>query len=486
MINLKNKNSGLILVNVLVFGVIAIIVTTSLVNWAAVMLKNTKQLSAREQAIQIAEAGIDYYRWHLAHAPNDYKDGTATTTNGPFVHDFEDKDGNVIGQFSLTITPPPTGSTLIKIKSTGTVLSDPGLSRSIQVSLAIPSLARFAMVTNSVVYYGAGEEIFGPIHSNNGVGFLSGNPAPRVHNLVTSALSTFNPGGGLKLGVYTSVPTADPNPTTTVAQVIPNRPDVFMGGRQFPVAVVDFTSITSDLSGLKTQAQSAGFYRASSGGNGYRVVLKVNDTFDLYKINSLLPAPGGCTNSQNQTGWGTWSINTTGGATTLLGNYPFPSNGIMFFEDHVWVEGQIDVARLTIAAGVFPVNASTYKNIIVNNNLLYTNFDGSDAIGLIAQGDFLVGLSSANSLTIDGALIAQNGSTRRYYYNSSCGTGVRNTLTTYGMFGSNGQGYFSYGTNVSGYNNQPATYDANFLYAPPPNFPLTSSQYSILSWEEVK
>lgn len=489
MINLKRKNkiTGLVLINVLVFGVIAILVTTSLVNWGATMLKATRQLASREQAMQIAEAGIDYYRWHLAHAPNDYKDGTATTTNGPFIHDFKDKDGNVIGQFALTITPPPNGSTLIKIKSKGTVLEAPDVHRTIQVSMAIPSLARYAMVTNSVVYYGAGEEVFGPIHSNKGVGFLSGNPPPRVHNIVTSALATFNPGSGLKLGVYTTVPTADPTPTTTPAQVIPNRPDVFMGGRQFPVAVVDFTSITSDLSALKVLAQSAsGFYRASSGSNGYRIVLRTNDTFDLYKVNSRLSAPNGCSNSQNQSGWGTWSINTTGGATTLLGNFPFPSNGIMFFEDHIWVEGTIDGARLTIAAGVFPVNASTYRNIIVNNNLLYTNFDGSDAIGLIAQGDFLLGLRSSNDLTIHGALIAQNGATKRYYYGGSCGTGIRNTLTTYGMFGSNGQGYFSYGFNVSGYNYQPATYDANFLYAPPPNFPLTSNQYSILSWEEVK
>ena len=30
----------------------------------------------RERAIQIAEAGVDYYRWHLAHVPDDYQDGT--------------------------------------------------------------------------------------------------------------------------------------------------------------------------------------------------------------------------------------------------------------------------------------------------------------------------------------------------------------------------------------------------------------------------
>ena len=32
------------------------------------------------------------------------------------------------------------------------------------------------------------------------------------------------------------------------------------------------------------------------------------------------------------------------GATTLLGNYAFPANGLIFLEDHIWVEGQIDGA----------------------------------------------------------------------------------------------------------------------------------------------
>ncbi len=29
----------------------------------------------REMAFQIAEAGVNYYRWHLAHNKTDYKDG---------------------------------------------------------------------------------------------------------------------------------------------------------------------------------------------------------------------------------------------------------------------------------------------------------------------------------------------------------------------------------------------------------------------------
>ncbi len=470
---IKSKKSGQLLPQVIVFGSVALVIIGGLLNWARINIIGARESLNRERAIELAESGIDYYRWHLAHNRSDYEDGTGVP--GPYIHNVYDKNDNLIGTFSLNITPPPNGSTKVRIDSTGTTASTT-VSRTIRVDMAIPSFAKYAYVSNSVVYYGSGDEVFGPIHSNSGVGFLDGSPDPVVHNLVTSALSTYNG----HFAVYTTVPTADPNPPAAV----PSRPDVFAGGRQFPVPVVDFNGITSDLSSIKTAAQNSGFYRASSGANGYKVVLKTNGTFDLYKVNTLLSPPNQCVNAQNQTGWGTWSISGAGGSTTLLGNYALPANGVLFFEDHVWVEGAINNARITIAAGTFPVNSATYKNIIVNNNLTYTNFDSSDVIGLIAQGNFLVGMASADSLTIDAAIIAQNGATIRYYYGGKCSPwNLRSTLTTYGMFGSNGQGYFYYGD--SGYASQPASYDANLLYAPPPFFPLTSDQYSILSWDEI-
>lgn len=466
-----STTKGSILIQAFVFGVISIVIIGAIISWAAVNIKASRLAVYREQALQIAEGGIDYYRWHLAHAQSDYKDGNATST-GPYVHDFFDKDGVKIGTFSLTITPPVIGSTLVTIVSEGRIVADPTVYRKIKVQLGIPSFAKYAMVTNSRVFYGAGDEIFGPIHSNVGIGFLAGSPQPVAHNLVTSGASTFNG----QFGVYTTVFPADPAPPAAV----PNRPDVFQSGRQFPVPIIDFTGITSDLSAMKANAQSSGFYRSSSGSYGYKVVLKTNDTFDLYRVTSVVSTPGGCTNSQSQSGWGTWSVNTT----TLLGTYTFPSNGIMFFEDHVWVEGQINTARLTIAAGAFPTNVATYKNIIVNNDLLYTNFDGQDSIGLIAQGNFLVGMVSDTNLVIDAAIVAQNGGTIRYYYGASCSSyGMRSSLTTYGMFASNQQGYFYYGS--SGYSSQPASYDPNLLYSPPPSFPLTSDQYQTISWQEI-
>jgi hypothetical protein len=486
-----NLKSGLVLVNVLVFGVIAIIVTTALINWAVIMIKSMRQLTYSEQAVQIAEAGIDYYRWHLAHAPTDYKDGNATTTNGPFIHDFKDKSGNTIGQFSLYITPPPIGSTLTKIKSVGTVLDAPGVQRAIQVTLGIPSFAKYAVVANDYMNFGSGTEIFGLVHSNNGIHYDG-----LAHNIVTSSKDTFsNPdvGGAIKYGVYTTLGDDDPNPPTPY----PDRPDVFMAGRQFPVPVVDFLGITSDLAKMKADAIENGKYFASSGVQGYRIVLKTNDTFDIYKVKNLAAAPTGCANSQNETGWGTWSIKSPLNNTNMplfQSNVPFPTNGIIFVEDHVWIDGQVDTAKLTIAAGRFPDNSTTWRNIIVNDNLRYTNYDGRDTVALIAQGSILTGLYDAptgnEDLRIDAAIIAQNGKAARYYYSSACGTTyLMNNLTLFGMIATNKRYGFAWGnstTVTTGFLERNIIYDGNLLYSPPPSFPLTSNEYTTISWEEIE
>jgi len=476
--NKKIEKKGFILINVLVFAVIAVIVTSALINWAAATLKSTRQLSHREQAFQIAEAGIDYYRWHLAHAQSDYNDGNGVGSTGPYVHSFKDKSGNVVGQYSLTIIPPPIGSTVVKIKSKGTVIADPSVSRSIQVTLAIPSLAKYAVVANDVMRFGAGTEVFGPIHSNDGIRFDG-----IAHNVITSSkLSYDDPDDGFsqqKFGVYTNLSPADPNPPSAV----PDRPDVFKAGRQFPLPTIDFVGLTTNLSQMKSDAQANGKYFAASGSQGYYILLKTNDTFDLYKVTALNAASNNCKNdNQGQANWDTWSIKTK----SFMANYPFPANGVIFLEDNVWVEGKINTARVTIAAGKFPDSPTTRKSITINNDLLYTNYDSQDTLALISQGDINTGLSSANNLRIDAALIAQNGRAGRYYYSSRCGTGYqRNSITLYGMIASNKRYGFAY-TDNTGYASRSIIYDSNLLYSPPPSFPLTSSQYTTISWDEVK
>lgn len=482
IIFLKMKNSGQILAQVLVFASIGILLITALTSWATGNVRVSRESFYREQAIEIAEAGVDYYRWHLAHAPQDFLDGTATS--GPYIHDFFDKDGSKIGTFTLEITPPPIGTTIVTVRSTGQVDAYPSVYRKIETKLAIPSLAKFAVVANDDMRFGAGTEVFGPVHSNGGIRFDG-----VAHNIVSSSRSTYDDpdhSGSAEYAVHTHISPTDPLPPTA----LPMRPDVFLAGRQLSIPSFDFTGLTSDLASIKTNAQSSGRYIAPSGAQGYRIVLKTNDTFDLYKVNSLLVPASNCTNTQNQSGWGTWSIGSAGSAQTFVANYTFPANGLVFVEDNLWVEGQINTARLTIAAARFPDNPSTRASITVNSNVLYTNYDGTDVISLIAQNNFNVGMASADTLRIDAAIVAQNGRAGRYYYNGPGNNTCtpyhsRTTLTLYGMIATNLRYGFAY-TDGTGYNTRNIVYDANLLYGPPPSFPLTSDQYSTISWQEIR
>lgn len=467
----KNLSAGEMLVTVLVLASIGVLMLTGLVSWTGTNARTLRTAASRELAFHIAEAGIDYYRWHLAHAPTDYQDGTGAP--GPYVHPFYDAEGNVVGSFSLDITAPTVGSTIVRVRSTGSTIAEPTITRKIEVLFAIPSFAKYAWVLNSFVNFGSTAYVYGPVHSNTGLRFDG-----IAYNLVTSATSTFDDpdhSGGKEFGVHTHDSPTDPLPPAAV----PNRSDVFVAGRQFPVPAVDFTGIVSDLSQIKSSAQSDGRYFAASGGLGYHIVLKTNDTFDLYKVNTMY-SKSGC--SCSGTGCGTLSIKS--GGETFLSNYAFPANGLIFVEDHVWVNGTVDGARITIGAAKFPDNSSTRKHINVTNDIRYTNYDGTDVIGLIAQGDINVGLVSEDDLRIDAAMIAQNGRIGRYSYSGCSPNQLRTLLTTYGMLGTNQRSGFWYGSN--GYETRNYIYDANLLYAPPPSFPLTADQYITISWEEVE
>lgn len=368
----------------------------------------------------------------------------------------------------------------MKITSLGTVVGNPDAKRSLELTLAIPSFAKYAVITNSSLRVGTGTEIFGLVQANGGVHFDG-----IAHNLVTSAAATYKDpdhSGNDEFGVHTHTDPVDPVPPATV----PPRPDVFQTGRQFPVAVVNFDTLADSMVNLKSLAQTDGFYIGSSIKNGYHIVLKTNGTFDLYRVDTLVPVPNNCPSQPSQTGWGTWSIQ----GETLLSTTPFPHNGLIFIEDDIWVDGQINNAHLTIAVGRFPENQGQGKSITINNNLLYTKYDGSDSIGLIGQLNVNVGLVSMDTLRIDAALIAKSGRVGRYYYKPPDSQPrctpyhTRSALSLYGMLASNARYGFSYADNT-GYQTRNIIYDANMLYAPPPSFPLVDDEYSILSWRET-
>ena len=470
------QSGGYVLIQVLVFGIIAVYLLGALTSWAVIDVKSSRQAGSRELSIQIAEAGIDYYRWHLAHAPTDYQDGTGVT--GPYVHDFYDKNDNKIGTFTLDITPPLLGSSLVIVKSTGRTDAEPNIARTIQAKFAKPSMAKYAVATNDVMRFGEGTEIFGPIHSNKGIRFDG-----LTHNIITSSMAAYDDpdhGGNNEFGVHTHVKPppqtglyADFVTTEAPLSPVPSRLDIFTAGRQFPVPEIDFTSLTADIAQMKTDAVANGYWKTGSGKYGYHIVLKTNDTFDLYKVTKLNTD---CNDA--------WSIKTE---SIYASNVAFPTNGIIFLEDDIWVDGQINTARLTIIAAVLPDNSNTRKNITINKDLLNTNYNGTDVIGLIAQNNINVGLISEDNLQIDAALVAQKGRVGRFYYSSSCSSTYykRQILTLNGMLATALRYGFAY-TDGTGYQIRILNYDSDLLYSPPPSFPLTSDQYITISWEEIK
>ncbi len=492
------NKKGDILVSVIIFAAIAITVIIGLTNWGAAVLSNIRNVADKEQAFQIAEAGLDYYRWHLAQSPNDYNDGT--TTPGPYIHQFNDKDGNHLGQFSLTITPPLLGSTIVKIVSVGT-LATSSISRTLEARMAIISLAKYAVVSNDNMRFGVGTEVFGPIQVNGGIRFDG-----VAHNLVSSAMAQYNDTDpddcniDQSYGVHTCVDPDDPSPPTAV----PNRSDVFVAGRQFPVPAVDFAGLTAGLTQLQILAQPAagGKEWLSSGKKGYHIVFKVNGSvtvYDIYKVNSTEPPPttgspncGADNAATHQLQWGTWSIKGKNpndslqpNQTLVASNQLIPANGVIFVDDHVWVDGHIQNTRVTVAAGIIGNTDPTKNaNITVNSDLTYSNYNGTDAIGLIAQGNINVGMLSDDNLQIDAALVAEKGRAGRFYYNNNCTNSSRASITLNGMIAT----YIRYGfayTDSTGYNTRNINYDANLLYGPPPSFPQATSQYQVISWKQI-
>ena len=477
--------SGYTLIILLVFFGILVVLLTAASSYVVSQAKITNFKMRQQKILEIAEAGTNYYRWHLAHVPDDFTDGTGGP--GPYLHDYYDLNGNVIGQYSLNIIPPESGSTIVTIESTGYLLDQADLTTTVVLKMGIPSFSTFAVVANDEMRFGEGTEVWGPIHSNGGIRFDG-----LAHNIVSSAKDKYDDpdhGGAEEFGVHTHVSPLDPLPP----QPVPSRPDVFAAGRSFPVPPVDFNGITSDLATIKTSAIESGIYLAGSGSQGYHVHFNANHTVDIKKVTSQ---------AYCRYRWffwwydysDIWSIATETEFTYQSGSslgIPVPSNGLIFIEDDVWVDGQIDNDKITVVAAREPL-ASAAANIIINNDIKYTNHSGEDVIGLLAQTNVAVGFYSEDDLEIDAALIAQKGAVKRFYYPNrssyqqnpaNCASNVyRDVLTLYGAIATNERYGFAY-TDGTGYDLRHLNFDPNLTYGPPPSFP-TTGEYTIISWEQ--
>ena len=476
--------TGSLLITALVFTFIFIILAGGLLGLFVQEKKVQLQRKAKALALEIAEAGINYYKWHLDNFNDDYADGNGPAlcninppyTCGPYVHNYDDPIGGTIGQFELYITPPETNSTIVKIKSTGWTLANPNIKRITGVRYGRPSWAKYSIISNSNIRIGALTTVRGPMHSNGGIRFDG-----IAYNEITSAQNTYNDTDGdactlLSWGVHTCSAPPDPSPPTAP----PNRNDIFTIGRRFPVPVINFDGVTADLGKLQSAAQTDGLYIGKSNRQGWHIQFQgSNLQYRKVKTTNICTWAGGTQSAP------------IGDIAEYQGNWVssnFPNNGIIFIEDNVWLDGTLNSgAYITLVAAKEPL-ATENADVWINNDIAYAVKDGTIAFGIIAQNNISVGLYSEDDLIIDAVLLAQKGRAGRFYYPSSCSATYykRTNIQDYGSIASNQRYGFSWvcgGVWCSGYQTRNIIFDSNMTYSPPPLFPNTG-EYTQVSWEE--
>lgn len=534
---LYDKNAGIITPLVLVIASVLIIFAVSLMNWSLTEHKNAVRKVKKNQSLQVAEAGVNYYKWHLAHNDADFKDGNdwccdedplltfddCANLCGPYEHEYKDYNGDVIGRFSLLIIPPEVGSTVTAIESIGYAYGNDAVQKKVTSLVGKRSLAEYSFLTNAPIWIGAGESTSGPLHSNGGIRFDDIATAE-----VTSAVESYNCAGtghsctGVKPGIWGAG-----GPTTfwrPLSEPIITSPS---GGSVFnivvpPAPAIDYNLFSVSLANIKTEAIANGLYFGDNSGIcGDGICGKVNENNALCPADCLASCGNGVCNAgetnitcakdcplagflikfNSNATVGIYSVNSLKAQVkywnypnwkweaeeiqnkTLLGNYGMPANGLIFIEDDVWVEGTVN-GKVTIGAAIFPIDTNNYARIRINNNVQYIARDGNYVLGLMAQGDILVPRYAPANLTIDATLLSQNGHVYFRYYSSYL---VKNNIEVYGGVITNLFWTWSYvngsGVVVSGYNTTNTIYNNNLTFAPPPYFP-TSENFEVLSWRE--
>ncbi|MBI4427343.1 MAG: hypothetical protein HY569_02600 [Candidatus Magasanikbacteria bacterium] len=453
------KRKGSILMFVLVFGAVAsMMIISGVASYAIFENKASNRKHNRDLAFQIAEAGVNYYKWHLAHSPTDYWDGTGGQP-GPYQHDYEDKNGTIIGYYSLEIDEPLAGSSVVVMRSTGWTVAEPETKRTLQVRLGFAALTDYTFLSNANMNFSFTTDVHGTVHSNGGIRFDG-----TTDSWVKSAKETYTYLNQTHKGVWGA-----------------GGPKSFW---QYPVPWIDFFAVTSDLSNISDMADESNTHYTSSGKEGWHIVF-TGTTYKLYKVTSRECHYGeGSWKYKKKTGW-YWVGSTYCydiGAEQLVGTYSIPTTGAIFVEDDVWIEGTVD-GRVSVGVGKFPVQ-EPYKTAYISNNLLYTEKSSDDVIGILAQGNVVVPYDVPDDMEINAAMLSQFGQLYRPYYYDD----LKDDLTIFGSQISYQGGGWKYvngwGNVVSGFVDTHHVYDGNLKYYPPPGFPV-GTVYDLISWEEL-
>jgi len=499
-------SKGTITIYALIFGTVFLILLGGVIGFILFNLNLIEKRIAWHKAFDIAEAGIEYYKWCINN-----------NLNCDLEKEYTDINGNAIGKFKIEVQTNSNCAKVIshQITSTGWTYKFPEIKRKISVLYARESVAKYAYIFGTNVWMGPDEKVKGPFHSNEGVRFDGENSS-----IVSSAVqnwectNSFGCGpSGVGYGEGLCPPECQrqrinqdykcmcPGVFSTTQN---SKRDLFL----FPIPQFDFTGITADLNQIKNAAQnSGGIYlppakQINTQGKGWHLKFFVDNVTGKPKVEAKIVTqlsctcgysleydefpycgvcawnPSWCSSENGYYQWNCFTITSEAPYQT----FTIPSScSVIFVEDNLWPEGTIKEKVTVASANLIDPNKTI--DVILNYNLDYAG-TGNDGLTLISQRNIFIGPDSPEYMTLKGIFIAQNGRITRNYYRLN----IKEQLTIYGSWIATITGVTTWvstgGIIISGYKKTDTSIDPNLLYNPPVFTPYLTSQFKKMKWEE--
>jgi|LSQX01.1.fsa_nt_gb type II secretory pathway pseudopilin PulG len=483
----RSGEEGYVLLMVLLVLVIVGVMTAVLGSAIAVNQNHVVRDRSFTKSLAVAEAGLNRYLWMVETGESSEINGFAIAgldTDGDPLREvvaLVDPDENLKGTYAIEVTPPSAENVNVSVKVTGISDEDVEPSRTVAANIRRPSFSEYVLLVDDYVHIGGPiDRVWkGRTHSNKGVEI----DTAEINDLITCSQRWY----GSRDGVFSDVV-----PKNNVSREL---------WKYIGVPEIPFAKVTQDFVELNSLATVSGVTNLpyvtpspSSAAHGWYIKI-VGSRYYIAKVKG------------EREEWNYSSGLKRGGYLTydtpMKGPYDFPVNGVIFVNDSVWVEGKDIDGRLTIAAsGQFNNNGKT-ASISIVGDLTYAEYDGTVAMGLIAQYDVKIPMYAPMEkagtmgtrydtnvgnvdMRVDAAIIAQKG---KEYVNHEGSYGPRRGHLT--LFGSVSTLLTPYRVTVSsnnrdygGFGRGTNEYDPFMLYSPPPHFPTVGS-YQIGEWREL-
>ena len=483
--NAKRKTCSRGVTTLLVVGFLGVfmLVMSALVGYVMQQARYGNALFAREEALSIAESGLEYFKWHVAHNTPIRQSGTGLLPS--YTYAVNDPEGGALGTAYISTSAAKQCGRVqwIDVTSVGKANMDKRFPRTLTARYMRPAVAEYAFITNDGVHYVS--TVNGPVHGNTGV---------RMDGVNNSTISSV-----LGVNEFWCDGSYNCSPSQWKNGVFGNGPNSELW--ELAVPGVNFSTMLSNTASDASYAGTLGLYLSptrvylanvaqgssysSVGGSeskGYHIVFNSNGTVTVKRVTAVSALNDAYDPQIDDfvTDRTDISSETTVGAYT----YPPPARSSTRRPRHGSAAQSQQKTVIATDPGSFSPDIILGGTMTVSEgNIGYATTDGTVGLTAIAEHAVRYANKVPNDMTIRGTFVAENGFYGRYYYGyTGSSYNIRNSLTLNGSVVTYLRAATWWGD--SGFQSRLTTYDRLQAFNPPPFTPSSHVDYGYVLWNE--